>query len=162
VKRKAFNWPLALGLGIVVIVLDQWSKHAITAAFRYGEVMPVTSFFNLVLVHNKGAAFSFLSGASGWQREFFIGVTALALAVIIWMVRRHREELLFCWGLACVAAGAVGNLIDRVSYGYVVDFLDFHAAGWHFWAFNLADSSITLCAGMLILDSFRPRPATTS
>jgi len=162
VKQKAFNWPLALGLGIVVIVLDQWSKHAITAAFRYGEVMPVTSFFNLVLVHNKGAAFSFLSGASGWQREFFIGVTALALAVIIWMVRRHREELLFCWGLACVAAGAVGNLIDRVSYGYVVDFLDFHAAGWHFWAFNLADSSITLGAGLLILDSFRPRPAATS
>jgi len=162
VKQKAFNWPLALGLGIVVIVLDQWSKHAITAAFRYGEVMPVTSFFNLVLVHNEGAAFSFLSGASGWQREFFIGVTALALAVIIWMVRRHREELLFCWGLACVAAGAVGNLIDRVSYGYVVDFLDFHAAGWHFWAFNLADSSITLGAGLLILDSFRPRPAATS
>jgi len=162
VKQKAFNWPLALGLGIVVVVLDQWSKHAITAAFRYGEVMPVTSFFNLVLVHNKGAAFSFLSGASGWQREFFIGVTALALAVIIWMVRRHREELLFCWGLACVAAGAVGNLIDRVSYGYVVDFLDFHAAGWHFWAFNLADSSITLGAGLLILDSFRPRPAATS
>ena len=161
-KQKAFNWPLALGLGIVVVVLDQWSKHAITAAFRYGEVMPVTSFFNLVLVHNKGAAFSFLSGASGWQREFFIGVTALALAVIIWMVRRHREELLFCWGLACVAAGAVGNLIDRVSYGYVVDFLDFHAAGWHFWAFNLADSSITLGAGLLILDSFRPRPAATS
>lgn len=161
-KQKAFNWPLALGLGIVVIVLDQWSKHAITAAFRYGEVMPVTSFFNLVLVHNKGAAFSFLSGASGWQREFFIGITALALAVIIWMVRRHREELLFCWGLACVAAGAVGNLIDRVSYGYVVDFLDFHAAGWHFWAFNLADSSITLGAGLLILDSFRPRPAATS
>jgi signal peptidase II len=162
VKRKGFNWLLALGLGIVVIVLDQWSKHAITAAFRYGEVLPVTSFFNLVLVHNTGAAFSFLSGASGWQREFFIGVTALALAVIVWMVRRHREEQLFCWGLACVAAGAVGNLIDRVSYGYGVDFLDFHAAGWHFWAFNLADSSITLGAGLLILDSFRPRPAATS
>ena len=158
-KRKDFNWRLALGLGVVVVILDQWSKHAITAAFRYGEILPVTSFFNLVLVHNTGAAFSFLSGASGWQREFFIGVTALALAVIVWMVRRHREELLFCWGLACVAAGAVGNLIDRVSYGYVVDFLDFHAAGWHFWAFNLADSSITLGAGLLILDSFRSRPS---
>lgn len=161
-KRQAFNWPLALALAVAVVVLDQWSKQAITASFRYGEVRPVTSFFNLVLVHNTGAAFSFLSGASGWQREFFIGVTALALAMILWMMRRHREELLFCWGLACVAAGAVGNLIDRVSHGYVVDFLDFHAGGWHFWAFNLADSSITLGAGLLIVDSFRPRPAPPS
>ena len=161
-SRKVFNWPLAALLGLVVIALDQWSKHAVTAAFRYGEVLPVTSFFNLVLVHNKGAAFSFLSGASGWQREFFIGVTVLAMAMIVWMVRRHREEQLFCWGLACVAAGALGNLIDRVSYGYVIDFLDFHAAGWHFWAFNLADSSITLGAGLLILDSFRPRPSTAA
>jgi signal peptidase II len=77
VKRSAFNWPLALGLGIVAVILDQWSKHAITAAFRYGEVLPVTSFFNLVLVHNKGAAFSFLSGASGWQREFFSNLRIL-------------------------------------------------------------------------------------
>ena len=161
-KPRAFNWPLALALAVVVIALDQWSKYAITASFRYGEVRPVTPFFNLVLVHNTGAAFSFLSGASGWQREFFIGVTALALAMILWMVRRHREELLFCWGLACVAAGAVGNLIDRVSHGYVVDFLDFHAGGWHFWAFNLADSSITLGAALLIVDSFRPRPAPPS
>jgi signal peptidase II len=160
VTRGPFKWPFALAVGVLIVILDQWSKHAITAAFRHGEVLPVTSFFNLVMVHNAGAAFSFLSDASGWQRGFFIGITALAMAVIVWMMRRHREELLFCWGLAFVAAGAVGNLIDRVSYGYVIDFLDFHAAGWHFWAFNLADSAITLGAGLLILDSFRPRKSS--
>jgi signal peptidase II len=160
VTRGPFKWPLALAVGVLIVILDQWSKHAITAAFRHGEVLPVTSFFNLVMVHNAGAAFSFLSDASGWQRGFFIGITALAMAVIVWMMRRHREELLFCWGLAFVAAGAVGNLIDRVSYGYVIDFLDFHAAGWHFWAFNVADSAITLGAGLLILDSFRPRKSS--
>lgn len=157
-----FNWRLATFLGVIAVALDQWSKHAITAAFRYGEVLPVTSFFNLVLVHNKGAAFSFLSGASGWQREFFIAVSVLAMAAIIWMVRRHRNEILFCWGLACVAAGAAGNLIDRIRLGHVVDFLDFHVAGWHFWAFNLADSSITLGAFLLIVDSFRPRPVPSA
>ena len=156
---RTFNWGLAAGLGVVIVILDQWSKHAVTAALRYGESVQVTGFFNLVLVHNKGAAFSFLSGASGWQREFFIGVTALAMSVIIWMMRRHRTEILFCWGLAFIAAGAVGNLIDRLAYGHVVDFLDFHFAGWHFWAFNVADSAITLGAGLLILDSFRPRAA---
>jgi signal peptidase II len=160
VTRGPFKWPFALAVGVLIVILDQWSKHAITAAFRHGEVLPVTSFFNLVMVHNAGAAFSFLSDASGWQRGFFIGITALAMAVIVWMMRRHREELLFCWGLAFVAAGAVGNLVDRVSYGYVIDFLDFHAAGWHFWAFNLADSAITLGAGLLILDSFRPRKSS--
>ena len=148
----------AAALAVVIVVLDQWSKAAITAAFRYGEVLPITSFFNLVLVHNTGAAFSFLSTAGGWQRGFFIALTGVALAAIAWMIRRHREELLFCWGLTLIGAGAIGNLIDRVAHGHVIDFLDFHAAGWHFWAFNLADSAITLGAGFLILDSFRPRP----
>ena len=158
----AFNWRLAGMLAAGVVLLDQWSKAAVSAALHYGEAVAVTPFFNLVLVHNKGAAFSFLSGASGWQREFFIAITALAMTVIMWMMRRYREEILFCWGLASIAAGAVGNLIDRVRHGHVVDFLDFHIAGWHFWAFNLADSAITLGAGLLILDSFRPRPSGTA
>lgn len=158
-SARRFPVVAAALLAVVIVVLDQWSKAAITAAFRYGEVMPVTTFFNLVLVHNTGAAFSFLSGAGGWQRGFFITVTAAALAAIVWMVRRHREELLFCWGLTLIGAGAVGNLIDRVLHGHVIDFLDFHAGGWHFWAFNLADSAITLGAAFLILDSFRQRPA---
>jgi signal peptidase II len=159
VSRRGFDWRRALPLALVIVALDQWSKLEVLAAFRYGESRPVTSFFNLVLVYNKGAAFSFLSGASGWQRELFIGITAIALTVIVWMIRKHREEVLFCWGLAFIGAGAVGNLIDRMRYGHVVDFLDFHAAGWHFWAFNLADSAITLGAALLIADSFRGRPA---
>ena len=154
-----FNWRLAAVLAIVIVGLDQWSKQAVSAALRYGEAAAITPFFNLVLVYNKGAAFSFLSSASGWQRELFIGITAVALAMIVWMIRRHRHEIVFCRGLALIAAGAVGNLIDRVAHGHVIDFLDFHALGWHFWAFNLADSAITLGAGLLIVDSFRPRPA---
>lgn len=155
---KAFEWRAALAVAIVVVLLDQWSKAAVTAALSYGQSVPVTSFFNLVLVYNRGAAFSFLSAASGWQREFFIGITVLALILMVWMMRRYANERLFCWGLAWVAGGAVGNLIDRVRHGHVIDFLDFHWAGWHFWAFNLADSSITLGAALLIADSFRPRP----
>jgi signal peptidase II len=121
--------------------------------------MPVTSFFNLVLVYNKGAAFSFLSDAGGWQRVFFIVLTLGAIGLIMWMIRKHRDELLFCWGLVFILGGAVGNLIDRIRLGHVVDFLDFHAAGWHFWAFNVADSAITIGAMLLILDAFRPRKA---
>ena len=148
-----FNWRLALAAGSLVIVLDQWSKQAISAAFKYGETFAVTSFFNLVLVYNKGAAFSFLSDASGWQREFFIGITLIATVAMFWMMRRYRAERLFCWGLALICAGAIGNLIDRISHGHVIDFLDFHFFGWHFWAFNLADSAITLGAACLIVDS---------
>jgi signal peptidase II len=153
VSVRPFRWPAALVAGLVILAFDQWSKLAVSGAFRYGEVRPVTSFFNLVLVHNTGAAFSFLAGAGGWQRGFFIAITCAAAALIVWMIRRHRTEHLFCWALVFILAGAVGNLVDRVAHGHVVDFLDFHYGGWHFWAFNLADSSITLGAGLLILDS---------
>jgi signal peptidase II len=142
---------------LALIVADQWSKLAITEHFVYGESMPITAFFNLVLVYNKGAAFSFLSDAGGWQRVFFIALTFGAIGLILWMIRKHRDELLFCWGLVFILGGAVGNLIDRIRLGHVVDFLDFHFAGWHFWAFNIADSGITIGAMLLILDAFRPR-----
>ena len=160
VNARSYHWRAGLAVAGGIVVLDQWSKHAVTAAFRYGEALAITPFFNLVLVYNKGAAFSFLSGASGWQREFFIAITAAALAVIVALVRKHRDEPLFCWGLTMVAGGALGNLADRVIHGHVIDFLDFHAAGWHFWAFNVADSAITAGAALLILDSLRPRQAT--
>jgi signal peptidase II len=140
-----------------VIAADQLSKYAIASHFRYGEVMQITSFFNLVLVYNVGAAFNFLSDASGWQRPFFICITLAAIALIVWMIRKHRADKLFGWGLTLILAGAVGNLLDRIVRGHVIDFLDFHTPGWHFWAFNVADSSITIGAGLLILDSFRPR-----
>ena len=143
---------------LVLIVADQLTKLAITEHFVYGESMPITSFFNLVLVYNKGAAFSFLSDAGGWQRVFFIALTFGAIGLIIWMIRKHRDEKLFCWGLVFILGGAIGNLIDRIRLGHVVDFLDFHFGGWHFWAFNVADSAITIGACLLIIDSFRPRP----
>ena len=149
---------LALGVSILLVVADQWTKYAITSNLRYGESVAITSFFNLVLVYNKGAAFSFLSDAGGWQRVFFIGITCVAIVVLSWLIAKHESEKLFRWGLTLILGGAIGNLIDRVAYGHVVDFLDFHFAGWHFWAFNVADSAITIGAGLLILDSFRPRP----
>ena len=150
---------LAWGTSIILVVADQWTKYAITSNLRYGESVAITSFFNLVLVYNKGAAFSFLSDAGGWQRAFFIGITGVAIVVLSWLIAKHENEKLFRWGLTLILGGAIGNLIDRVAYGHVVDFLDFHFAGWHFWAFNVADSAITIGAVLLILDSFRPRPA---
>lgn len=155
-KRALF---IALAVSLVLVIADQATKLAITSHFRYGESLFVTSFFNLVLVYNKGAAFSFLSDAGGWQRLFFIGITVAAILVMAWLIVKHESETLFRWGLTLILGGAIGNLIDRVAFGHVIDFLDFHFAGWHFWAFNVADSAITIGAGLLILDSFRPRPS---
>jgi signal peptidase II len=146
-----------LGLSAVLIVLDQLSKAAITRHFVYGESWPVTSFFNLVLAHNAGAAFSFLSDAGGWQRWFFSAVALVASIWMVWMLRRHIQEKLFCLSLALILAGALGNLIDRVRYGYVVDFLDFYWETYHFPAFNVADSAITCGAVLLLWDSMRKK-----
>ena len=149
---------IALAVSAVLVIADQWTKLAISSNFRYGESVAITSFFNLVLVYNKGAAFSFLSDAGGWQRVFFICLTSAAIIVLMWLIAKHASEKLFCWGLTLILGGAIGNLIDRIAYGHVIDFLDFHWAGWHFWAFNVADSAITVGAALLIIDSFRPRP----
>jgi signal peptidase II len=143
-----------LGLSALVIVLDQISKEWISAHFTYGEALPVTNFFNLVLAHNKGAAFSMLSDAGGWQRWLFSAIAVIASIWITWLLRRHPQQKLFCFALSLVLGGALGNLIDRISYGYVVDFLDFHWSGYHFPAFNVADSAITCGAALLLLDSF--------
>ena len=141
-----------LAAAAAIVVLDQVTKGAISASLRPGEVREVTSFFNLVLVHNRGAAFSFLSDAGGWQRGMFVGIAALAVAVIVVLLARHPEEHLFCSGLTLILGGALGNVWDRVAHGQVVDFLDFHAFGWHFWAFNVADSAISVGAALVILD----------
>lgn len=141
-----------LTLALLVIVLDQFTKVLTLGWFAYGEVREVTSFFNLVRVHNTGAAFSFLAGASGWQRWFFIGLGLVASVFIVWMLHRHPGQKLFCFAVTMILGGALGNVIDRIVHGYVVDMLDFHAMGWHFPAFNLADSAITLGACGLILD----------
>ncbi len=141
-------------VSVVVIVLDQLSKAAINSHFAYGESMAVTSFFNLVLAHNFGAAFSFLDHAGGLQRWLFSGIAIVASVWITLLLRKHQSQLLFSFALAFILGGALGNLIDRIAYGYVVDFLDFHWGGYHFAAFNLADSAITCGAALLIWDSF--------
>jgi signal peptidase II len=142
-------------LAAVVIVLDQTSKLAITSHFVYGEALAITSFFNLVLAHNTGAAFSFLSDAGGMQRWLFSLIAVVASVWIVWLLRKHQSEKLFALALALILGGALGNLIDRIAYGYVVDFLDFHWAGYHFAAFNVADSAITCGAALLIWDGIR-------
>ena len=150
--KRVAPWLAIAGL---VVIADQASKSAISASLRLGEIREITGFFNLVLAHNRGAAFSFLSDAGGWQRLLFIGIAVAATAFIVVMLARHSSERLFSVGLALILGGALGNLWDRIALGHVVDFLDFHALGWHFWAFNLADSAITVGAGLLILDSLR-------
>ncbi|MFZ5521125.1 MAG: signal peptidase II [Pseudomonadota bacterium] len=144
-----------LAIALAVILVDQLTKVLVLHSFQYGDVRPVTSFFNLVRVHNTGAAFSFLAGASGWQRWFFIGLGLVAAGVIVWMLRTQGHQRLFAWALTLILGGALGNVIDRALHGYVVDFLDFHLGGRHFPAFNIADSAITLGAILLILDELR-------
>jgi len=148
-----------LALAAVVAVLDQFTKQLILGHYRLGDATYVTSFFNIVRAHNTGAAFSFLAGAGGWQRWFFIGLALAVAGFIVWLLWRHASQRLFACGLALILGGAVGNVIDRILHGYVVDFLDFH---WpfldglfyrgHFRAFNLADAAITAGAVGMILD----------
>jgi signal peptidase II len=154
--------PRILGwfsLSAVLIVFDYVTKVAVLQSFAPGESRALAPFFNLVLVFNKGAAFSFLATAQGWQTFFFAAIAVVASIVIGVLIVRNKNQTLFCTGLALILGGALGNLYDRLVYGHVVDFLDFHAAGWHFPAFNVADSAITVGAGILILESFMHREA---
>ncbi len=151
-----------LGLAAVVIVLDQISKLWIVEHFAYGESLPVLSVFDLVLVHNTGAAFSFLHDAGGMQRWLFSGIAVVASIWIIVLLRKHKAEMVFALALSLILGGALGNLIDRIAYGYVVDFLSFHWNGHYFPAFNIADSAITLGAGLLIFDGLRSGSRTAS
>jgi len=143
---------LWLGIALLVLLIDQFTKVLVLGAFQLGDSTPVTSFFNLVRVHNHGAAFSFLAAAGGWQRWFFTGIGVVAALFMLWMLRSHAGQTLFCLAISLILGGAVGNVIDRLLHGYVVDFLDFFWGRWHFPAFNVADSAITLGAGLLILD----------
>lgn len=141
-----------LGVALIILMLDQLTKIAVVGAFQWGETLPITSFFNLVRVHNPGAAFSFLADAGGWQRWFFTGLGVLAAGMMVYLLRMHAGQTLFCLALSLLLGGAVGNVIDRLLYSYVIDFLDFYYGTWHFPAFNVADSAITVGAGLLILD----------
>ena len=151
-------WPW-LGLAAAILLLDQFTKTLILGYYQLGDSTPVTSFFNVVRVHNTGAAFSFLASAGGWQRWFFTGIGVAAAIFIVWMLRSHPGQKLFAFALACILGGAIGNVVDRVLHGYVVDMLDFHWSflsglfpGGHFPAFNIADTGITIGAMALILD----------
>jgi signal peptidase II len=141
-----------LGLALILVIADQFTKVLVLGYYQLGDSTTVTSFFNLVRAHNTGAAFSFLAGASGWQRWLFTGIAVAAVVFIVWMLRSHAGQRLFSFALACILGGAVGNLVDRLLHGYVVDFLQFHWRGWYFPAFNVADAAITIGAACLILD----------
>jgi signal peptidase II len=151
--RTAWRW---FGLAALVILVDQIVKAVVLARFRPFESLELAPFLNLVLVFNKGAAFSFLAQESGWQRPALVAFALVAATVVSVLIARAPAERLYCTGLALVLGGAIGNVIDRIRFGHVVDFVDFHAFGSHFPAFNVADSAITLGAGLLILESFRP------
>jgi len=144
-----------LGIAAAVIVLDQLTKAMIVAAFRLGDARTVTPFFDIVRAHNRGAAFSFLNDASGWQRWFFVALGIAAAAFIVWLLRRHGGQRMFGWALALILGGALGNVIDRLVHGHVVDFVQVHWQQHYFPAFNVADSAITIGAMLLILDELR-------
>ncbi|MFY9314452.1 MAG: signal peptidase II [Burkholderiales bacterium] len=148
------RWLRWYALAAVVLALDYLTKIVVLHSFAPGERLALTPFFNLVLVFNTGAAFSFLATAQGWQTLFFAAIAAVASVVIGYLIVKNEKKVLFCSGLSLILGGALGNLHDRLVYGKVVDFLDFHAAGWHWPAFNVADSAITVGAAILIVESF--------
>ena len=154
-EAAKWRWARWLLASLAIVAIDLATKEWVSEAFALGEVRPVTSFFNLVLVHNAGAAFSFLAGAGGWQRWFFIAVTVGVSCAIVWMLRRHHEQPLLATALSLVLGGALGNLWDRATLGYVVDFIQVHAGGYYFPAFNVADAAISVGVTLLILDSVR-------
>ena len=153
-KKLMYKW---FGISAIIVVLDLYTKHLIQNAFVYGEQLTITSFFDLVRYHNEGAAFSFLADAGGWQKWFFSGISIVAVVVIIYLITKHQNQKLFCIGLALVLGGAIGNLYDRLTLGYVVDFLSFHVNGLFWPAFNVADSAICVGVFFLLLDSFKTK-----
>ncbi|GKS69109.1 signal peptidase II Aspartic peptidase. MEROPS family A08 [Nitrosomonas sp. PY1] len=148
---------ISLGIAFFVLALDLTSKYWIESMLQFGEQIPVTSFFNLVLTYNPGAAFSFLSEQSGWQRWFLSGIAGVAAIVIIFLLNKYQLEKLFCWALSLILGGAIGNLYDRIMLGHVVDFLDFYVGTYHWPAFNIADSAIFIGTALMIYDSFRTK-----
>lgn len=149
--NRASIWPW-LGWALLILIADQFTKTLIVGYYQLGDATYVSSFFNIVRAHNTGAAFSFLANAGGWQRWFFTGIGVVATIFIVWQLRQHPGQKLFAFSLSSILGGAVGNVVDRLLHGYVVDFLDFHWAGYHFPAFNIADAGISVGAACLILD----------
>jgi signal peptidase II len=154
------NFYKHLSISAVVIVVDLYTKHLIQQSFLFGDLRPVTSFFDLVRYHNEGSAFGFLNDAGGWQKWFFNGIAMVASVIIVYLLKKHsqnniKSEKFFCAGLALVLGGAIGNLYDRITLGYVVDFLNFHIKNYYWPAFNVADSAICVGVALLLMDSFK-------
>lgn len=142
-----------LALALIIVIADQFTKILIQGYYRLGDATRITSFFDIVRAHNTGMAFSFLRDASGWQRWFLAGVALVAVVFILYLLKKHAGQKLFSFALACILGGAIGNVVDRLMYGYVVDFLSFHWQNrWYFPAFNVADVAISVGAAGLILD----------
>jgi signal peptidase II len=150
--KSLIKW---LALSALVIGIDLYTKQLIVKAFVYGEHLQITTFFDLVRYHNEGAAFSFLAAAGGWQKYFFSAIALVASVVIIHLLRKHAAQKVFCLGLALILGGALGNLVDRLTLGYVVDFLFFHYQTYYWPAFNVADSAITCGVAFLLWDSLK-------
>ena len=148
---------ISLSIAFIILVFDLVTKRWVEATLFFGEHIPLTSFFNLVLTYNTGAAFSILSDASGWQRWFLSGVAVCASIFIIYLLYKYAANKMFCLALSFILGGALGNLWDRITLGHVVDFLDFYIGSYHWPAFNIADSAIFIGAALLIVDSFRQK-----
>ena len=151
-SRQSSSLAPWLGIAAIVILLDQVTKAMILRTMSIGDSRSVTAFFNIVHWRNQGAAFSFLHASGGWQRWFFIGLALVAVVFIVWLLKRHGGQRLFGWSLALVLGGAVGNVIDRLWHGSVIDFIQLHWRGAAFPSFNVADSAITVGAVLLVLD----------
>lgn len=144
-----------LWVSVATLLLDQASKLAVDGSMQLFESIPLMPYFNLTYVHNTGAAFSFLAQAGGWQRWLFAGLAVVMSSIIaVWLLRLQKHETLMAAALSLVLGGAIGNLIDRVAYGYVIDFLDVYYQDWHWPAFNIADSAICVGVGLMLLESF--------
>lgn len=146
---------ISLSIALIVLTLDLASKYWVESVLEFGQKIPLTSFFNLILTYNPGAAFSFLSEESGWQRWFLSGIAGSAALLIIFLLNKYKHEKLFCLSLSLILGGALGNLYDRITLGHVVDFLDFYIDSYHWPAFNIADSAIFIGAALMIYDSFQ-------
>lgn len=165
IVRNSRVWQIVVGfsLAIVVIMLDQWTKSLASAGLEYRAPVMITHWFDLMLAHNSGAAFSFLANSGGWQRWFLSGIAVVvSLGISVWLCRLPAHRWMLTWALGLVLGGGLGNLWDRLTQGYVVDFIAFHYGSWYWPAFNLADSAITLGACLLIIDSLKKTPAEAS
>jgi signal peptidase II len=151
-RTSAIRW---LALAALLTGLDQLTKLAIINFYALGEHTVITSWLNIVRVHNTGAAFSFLADAGGWQRWFFVGLGFAAVGLLTVLMLRHASQTGFALAASLIISGAIGNTIDRLSWGHVIDFIDLHAGGWHWPAFNIADSCIVAGAALLVLDELR-------